>query len=182
MARKRFDRRPACHPVRDPVAVGAQNRKVLEPRDGFASAERSSPLVIQDLVEEPLDDATQRDEERTAVIHILNRITEHLLVDKWADCFRCSGASNAVPGRRQLATAGRSDISRVASAYAFLVQPPIRDRSPGSTVVAPLDAKDLRRLANAHALWIYDGARRTRTADLLVRSYGHQYDNRIRPG
>ena len=77
------------------------------------------------------------------MIHILNRITEHLLVDKWADCFRCSGASNAVPGRRQLATAGRSDISRVASAYAFLVQPPIRDRSPGSTVVAPLDAKDL---------------------------------------
>ena len=104
------------------------------------------------------------------MIHVLNRITEHLLVDKWADCFRCSDASNAVPGRRQLATAGRSDISRVASAYAFLVQPPIRDRSPGSTVVAPLDAKDLQRLANAHALWIYDGARRTRTADLLVRS------------
>ena len=41
------------------------------------------PLVSQELIDEPLDSALQRDNERAAVLRILNRIAEEMLVDKW---------------------------------------------------------------------------------------------------
>lgn len=43
------------------------------------------PLMSQELVDdETLDQAEQRDRERAMVIHILNRIADNMLTDKWA--------------------------------------------------------------------------------------------------
>jgi HNH endonuclease len=41
------------------------------------------PLVSQELLDEPLDAAAQRDSERATILRILNRVAEHMLVDKW---------------------------------------------------------------------------------------------------
>lgn len=41
------------------------------------------PLVSQELLDEPLDNAVQRETERETVIWILNEIAEKMLVDKW---------------------------------------------------------------------------------------------------
>lgn len=41
------------------------------------------PLVSQELLEEPLDNAVQRETERETVIWILNEIADRMLVDKW---------------------------------------------------------------------------------------------------
>ena len=41
------------------------------------------PFVCQDLVDEPLDNAVQRDRERETVIHVLNNVARNMLEDKW---------------------------------------------------------------------------------------------------
>lgn len=41
------------------------------------------PLVTQELLEEPLDNAVQRDSERDTIIDLLNQIADHMLDDKW---------------------------------------------------------------------------------------------------
>lgn len=56
------------------------------------------PLVSQELLEVPLDNAVQRETEREIVIWVLNEIAERMLVDKWDP--KASNDLEGLPTRR----------------------------------------------------------------------------------
>ncbi|MCC3273265.1 HNH endonuclease [Arthrobacter zhangbolii] len=41
------------------------------------------PLVCQELLDEPLDNSIARENEREAIVQLLNRVTDNMLTDKW---------------------------------------------------------------------------------------------------